>query len=369
MRILVNASNLKAGGGLQVADSVCRELYKFPQHRFTIVLSSQLTITRHDIEGYPNTEVYEYNVRNNLSTLVLGRDKFLDGLVDKKKIDAVMTVFGPSRWEPRCPHLCGFAMAFHVIPESPYYGRMGKVELMKSKIHNKVYEYFFQRTTKNFYTENPFITDRLRALFKETNVYTVTNYYNQVFDHPEQWVEKTLPAFDGTTLLTLSNSYPHKNLEITAEVARILAEQHPDFNFRFVISINREQMRADLNGIDNTFVFLGTVGIKECPSLYQQCDIAFQPTLIECFTATYPEAMRMERPIVTTDLEFARGLCGDAAEYYSAIDAQSCADAIYKVATDDGIRRRLVSNGKEQLKKFDNSQQRAEKLIKLVERL
>lgn len=37
------------------------------------------------------------------------------------------------------------------------------------------------------------------------------------------------------------------------------------------------------------------------------------PSLLECFTATYPEAMRMERPIVTTDLAFAQGLCGEAA--------------------------------------------------------
>ena len=103
--------------------------------------------------------------------------------------------------------------------------------------------------------------------------------------------------------------------------------------------------------------------------MYQQCDIVFQPTLLECFTAAYPEAMRMERPIITTDLEFARGLCGKAAEYYSAIDAQACADAIYKVASDKLLRERLVAEGKEQLKKFDNYSQRAEKLIKLTEEI
>jgi len=45
MNFLINASNLKAGGGLQVADSICEELYKFTLHRFVCVLSSALKET------------------------------------------------------------------------------------------------------------------------------------------------------------------------------------------------------------------------------------------------------------------------------------------------------------------------------------
>ena len=117
------------------------------------------------------------------------------------------------------------------------------------------------------------------------------------------------------------------------------------------------------------FVFVGKVDIAECPNLYKQADIMFMPTLIECFTATYPEAMRMEVPIVTTDLEFARGLCEDAACYYSAIDPASAAEAIYKVATDKAYVRQLVLNGKRQLLTYDNYEQRVEKLINHLEEL
>jgi glycosyltransferase involved in cell wall biosynthesis len=95
----------------------------------------------------------------------------------------------------------------------------------------------------------------------------------------------------------------------------------------------------------------------------------FLPTLLECFTATYPEAMRMEKPIITTDMEFARGLCKDAACYYSPVDAAEAAEAIYKVATDKEYAARLVKNGKKQLQAFDNYEQRAEKLIKILEEI
>ena len=75
--------------------------------------------------------------------------------------------------------------------------------------------------------------------------------------------------------------------------------------------------------------------ITECPSLYEQADVMFQPTLLECFSATYPEAMKMQRPIVTTDIEFAHGLCGPAAHYYSPLSAEDAARAEGFVGTDD----------------------------------
>ena len=79
--------------------------------------------------------------------------------------------------------------------------------------------------------------------------------------------------------------------------------------------------------------------------------------------------MRMEKPIVTTDLAYARQLCGDAACYYSALDAEAAADAIYKGATDKDYAAQLVSNGRKQLLQFDTYEQRANKLMKIVENI
>ena len=359
---LINCSNLKQGGGLQVADSVCRELKLFQQHYFVVVLSSSFPDTLSVISDFPNIELYTYDIQNNLKTLFLGRDAYLDGLVEEKKVDAVLTIFGPSRWRPRCKHLCGFARAQLIKNVNPNVNAN-----FRERLTLAIWRWGFRRSSDTFYTENQYISSMLPKLLGDVRVFTVTNYYNQVFDKPELWKKKTLPDFDGVTLLTISNAYPHKKLEIAAEVTRILKKEHPDFRFRFVYSIEREQLKADLSGIEEHFVFIGTVDISECPSLYRQSDIAFQPTLMECFTATYPEAMRMEVPIVTTDLEFARGLCGDAACYYSAMDAKSCAEAIYKMATDKEYVNNLVVNGKKQLKNFDNYEQRAEKLVMILE--
>ncbi len=369
MNILINATNLKAGGGLQVADSICRELWRFSQHHFIVVLSSFFGNTCTAIGKISNATLYTHDIKGDMETMIGGREKFLDNLVKEARVDIVLTVFGPSVWIPKVPHLCGFARAQMVIKESPFYAQMGKKQLLMQRLRGFIRERAFKRCSKYFYTENPYISTRLEKMWSGKKVYTVTNYYNQVFDHPEQWKEKVLPKFNGITLLTIATPYPHKNLTIAAESAKLLREQHPDLKFRFVFSIERSEFLADITGMEAYFEFVGKVDISECPSLYQQCDIVFQPSLLECFTAAYPEAMRMERPIVTTDLEFARGLCGEAAEYYSAIGAQACAESIYKVATDMDLRENLVDRGKEQLKCFDNYEQRAEKLIKIIERI
>ena len=204
-------------------------------------------------------------------------------------------------------------------------------------------------------------------LFKGSNVYTVTNYYNQVFDDKSLWKNKTLPVFEGITLLTVTAAYPHKNLKISLDIVKSIKIKHPDLNVRFVFTIDKEQFVPVPKDIENNFLFIGKVDISECPSLYEQSDIMFQPTLLECFTATYPEAMKMEKPIITTDLDFARGLCEDAAVYYSPLSAEDAAEKILYVAKHKKVQEQLIEAGKKQLLKYDTYTQRTDKLIHLLE--
>ena len=368
MNFLVNCSNLKAGGGLQVADSICGQLVKYPQHHFVVVLSNYLDTTKERINSYSNVEVLTYNIPNSFRTIVLGRDKTLERLVNINNINAVLTVFGPSRWKPQVPHLSGFALPQLVIPESPYFTRMNRMERIKWYFWKAIRKWSLKRSANIFWTENPYISDRLKVLMKgQADVYTASNYYNQVFDMPEKWKRSIiLPPFQGVTCLTVASPSKHKNFGIIVDIIRYLRKTYPNFKVRFVLTCKYEQWPL-ADDVMESVVYVGKTDVSECPHLYNQADIMFMPTLLECFSATYPEAMRMGVPIVTTDLEFARGLCGDAACYYSAIEAEAAAEAIYKVSCDKEYAKRLVDNGKEQLKSFDNYEQRTKKLVKILE--
>lgn len=369
MNYLINCSNLKNGGGLQVADSVCGQLNHFQQHHFVVVLSAFLTATLDRIKVYANVEVFTYNIPDSFKSIVCGKDSYLDGLVLQYKVDAVLTIFGPSRWRPRVPHLSGFALPQLVIPGSPFFQNMSCKERLRWKVWISVRKWSLKRSADCFWTENPYISNLLGKLFRNVKIYTVSNYYNQVFDSPGKWKRSiTLPPFDGITCLSVSSPTSHKNFGILEGVIRYLRRVHPEFKVRFVLTFTIDKLPL-MEDVRDNIVYVGKTDVSECPYLYEQADIMFMPTLLECFTATYPEAMRMGVPIVTTDLEFAKGLCADAACYYSAIDPIAAAEAIYKVATDEVYRLKLTSNGKEQLKKFDNYEQRAKKLVGILEEM
>lgn len=353
------------GGGVQVADSLCCMLSNYKQHQFIVVLSSWMEATQEKISNYDNVTTHIYSIKKSVKTLMLGRDAFLDKLVDNHEINVVLTVFGPSWWIPRVTHLSGFARPHLVQKESPYFNNISFSERLKLLF----IKWSFNRCSKNYWTENPLISESLKTLFPNKEVFTITNYYNQVFDKPNCWKQKKLPKFSGNTFLTVSAPHANKNLKIALDVARILRKKNPSFVFRFVFTIDEADYPQVPNELKGNFLFVGRVTIEECPSLYQQADIMFQPSLLECFSASYPEAMKMSVPIVTTDLAFAKGLCGDAAVYYSAIDAADAANKLYEVSHNEQLKCGLIAKGVERLKKFDDYNKRADKLISLCEQI
>ena len=232
MRVLVNASNLKQGGGVQVADSFCRYLDRYPSHHFYVVLPPVLQSTSKIISLFPNVTVYTHDFRNSISSLLFQKDSFLDSLVKEKEVDVVLTVFGPSRWKPKVPHLCGFARGQILPMDSPYLNTLS----MREKVFNRIVKASFARSADYYWTENSAVSVLLEQVFPDKKVYTVSNSYNQVYDDKIRWQEYKLPVFDGITLLTITNSYPHKNLSISIRIAQALERKHPDLRFRFVLT-------------------------------------------------------------------------------------------------------------------------------------
>jgi len=129
-----------------------------------------------------------------------------------------------------------------------------------------------------------------------------------------------------------------------------------------VLTIEPEIFERIFKGFDNV-INIGTVEPRFCPYLYQHCDMVLAPTLLEIFSALYPEAMYMQKPILTTDLPFARTICGDAALYFDPASAADAAQKIQQLMEDAGLRSRLVANGLQQLRQFDLPEQRFRKIV------
>ena len=140
-------------------------------------------------------------------------------------------------------------------------------------------------------------------------------------------------------------------------------------NIEFVLTLKEVDFKSKIGTEIENILNIGPVKPAECPSLYAECDIMFLPTLAECFSASYPEAMVMGKPIITTDLGFARSICGEAALYFEPQNAVAAADAIEKLLNDDTLWGDLVQKGRERLKVFDTPAGRAKKYLELCKQL
>lgn len=355
MRIVINASNLKIGGGLQVAESLIRELPAFREHEFLVFVSDKLSSLLKDFCEQDGIHIIPYNIHAGIFNAIWNRNHQLDRYTAEFKADAVFTIFGPSYWRPKVFHFCGFAIPHYVYnsTDTPFFSHLGKKQIIRLEIMRFLQMFSLQHSADVFVTETHDASQRLANLMRGQQVVTVPNCCNQIFDSPERQKDIEIPDFQGVTLLTVSAWYPHKNLDRLLGAAEYLKEKYPDFKFRFVLTISDEALGIPLYLKEN-FLLIGKIPIDVLPSLYRQSNMMILPSLLECFSVSYLEAMKSRLPILTSDLAFARDVCGEAAKYFNPESSSSVGEAIYSLASEALEQNILIEKGQYKLKDYPN---------------
>jgi glycosyltransferase involved in cell wall biosynthesis len=365
MRILVNASNIHVGGGTQVALSFINLLKDFRHYQFCIFASSKV-YEQINFELLPkDIEVHEINF--GLKEWLLGKSKAMLIAEEKFSPDVVFTIFGPSYWTPKSKHLTGFAMPWLINPETKAFGELSLKMLFIKKTQNLVKGYFVKKNSNYFVVETEDVKNRLNKFFKIplSNTWVVDNTYNQHFKGVS--ISKTNTE-EYLRLITITANYPHKNLRIIKKVLPILIERN--LKVCFTLSIPADDFKNTFGEESAYLKNLGPVSSKDCPKHYNDSDALFLPTLLECFTASYPEAMIMERPILTSDLPFARQICGEGnALFFDPLNAVDIADKIEKLVKDEKLYDDLVQRGLSRVKDFCSSEERANSYISILEEI
>src|SRR5690606_10997307 len=232
---------------------------------------------------------------------------------------------GPSYFHSRAPQIIGYNLPLYVYPESPYVQQWSLLKKLRMTLRQKAHFYFFKRDASAYVVQTDDVNTRLRKSLGENEIFTVSNTVNGFYNNPPNYPPKLRTKKRGTfRFLTPSAYYPHKNLELIPSVLKAL-KQDGIQNVEFVLTLKPKDYMERI-GYHPRIHNVGPVRPEECPALYQECDGLFLPTLAECFSASYPEAMKMEKPIVTTDLGFAKSICGMAALYFEPMDATAATE-------------------------------------------
>jgi glycosyltransferase involved in cell wall biosynthesis len=370
MNIIINTSNLYVGGGVQVALSFINELNNVSEENNYHVFVSKAVRDQIDYRVFSDKFKF-YFIPKSPSHLIkrLKITKFLSNLEEKIMPDVVFTVFGPSYWRPKARHVVGFALGWITNPASEAYKTLNFKQKIKRRLDTIYKSYYLKRDTDIYIVETEDVKEKLFKVFNisKEKTFVVGNIHSSFFngkDYPAfKLLDKKKKEF---RLVTIAHNYSHKNIKIIKEVLPYLKDR--EMNYKFFITIDDESYNSLFKNYKEQVINLGPVKSKYCPSLYKQCDALFLPTLLESFTASYPEAMKMKKPICTSDLSFAHSICHGAALYFDPLDSKDIADKIMQLAENKSLQKELISKGTERLKDFETAESRASKYLEVCKK-
>lgn len=359
MKLIINTTNILVGGAFQRALSFVRELKEFGKDEYHVFYRNEFS-EQIDISTYPNN-FYFYLIEESPAS-ILNRKKIItqfNSLEAQIKPDLVFSFVGPAYWRPKSIHLVGYAVP-HIVYNDLYYLKSASLKTKLEMIYKK---WWTKREADYWVVQTLDVQDRLsnRIGVPIHKVFLVSNGPGKQYDNIV--VKKKEVASNVKKLLMISTFRPSKNFEIIKQVVPLLKEDK--YKYEFHITIKQEDYTKHFSGFEDTVINHGHVKAVDCPEMYNDCDAMFLPSHLECFSASYTEAMRMEKPILTSDLPFAHTVCEDAALYFDNLSADDVAKKIKLLFHDKTLYDNLVENAKQQLNKFDSSKNQAKKYLEI----
>jgi glycosyltransferase involved in cell wall biosynthesis len=371
MKLIINTASSDRGGSIQVALSFLEECKGITEHQYFVFVSPNLRRQVNAVSFPENFRFYEMDQRPSTRVFSLNpMSRLFSKLEAEIQPDCVFTTSGPAYWRPQAPHLIGYNLPHYIYRESPFWQRVKFRDRLSFNLKGLLIRWFFRRDGDAFVVQTDDVKKRLERFLGKTGAHTVSNTCSSVYREREHFSNK-LPVRgnDEFRMLTLSALHLHKNLEIIREVAQQL-RQRGVAGIKFILTIPQSDYDS-VFGSDylSEVLTVGPVLPIECPSLYGECDAMFLPTLLECFSASYPEAMMMQKPILTSDLGFARTVCGESALYFDPLNPADISDKIEYLIGFPDRQSSLVKLGVERVKLFNSPVQRALAYLELCQNL
>lgn len=366
MNILINASNLHAGGGVQVATSFIKELSKdsFKPYLYNILVSSSvhrnLQSKNFDESLFKSYEIFDS--KGLVHSLFFSYKKL-------KGFDTVFSVFGAVYVFPRLKnHIVGFADPWIANPKNEVFYKYSNFTKLITTIKLSIKKFFFLNCD-HLIVELPHVRDALMSdkLLSNKNISVVENAISEIFFKPNEWlpINLNINLNADMTLGFLGRSYEHKNLKILIDVNEVLIGKY-NLRCNFIFTLTESEMEVNnFNEIPN-FFSSGSITVNQCPSFYELIDALIFPSLLECFSVTPLEAMIMKKKVIASNRKFIRDVCQDHALYFDPLNPNNIADVIYHYFLDVNDNSLKIEKAYSHAIGFSSANERAQKYIEII---
>ena len=352
MKIALVAHNLSVAGGLSVGKNIIKTMPEIaPMHEYLMVVPKG--------RQYPAFEDHSHIDVLQCPSMPLWKRWYWEKTTLRKRLgqfqpDWIWALGNIAIGYPDCPQSLLLHNPHRVYPAS----------LTKSSLYERAFKrssnFLLKRSLKylnNVYCQTETMADRFssRYGFPRDRVFLCPNAFSISITHGDQIPQKLAPYQEMFILFVLTKYYKHKNLERIVEMFEKYREELHDVICVIPLAENQGPKAAQLikrikkHCLDKNILCTGAIQQEELGDYFHASDIMFLPTLLESFSGTYLEAMMLETPILTSDLDFAREICGDAAEYINPYSIESMKNGILRLKSSAERRRELVNSGKERV--------------------
>lgn len=367
MNILINATNLHVGGGVQVASSFISELPDLLRDNKSFevsVLCSEI-VNKNLVSGLDKSFFKKFEVQNVYGLSILTRNiksKF-------NGFDVCFTVFGPFYFNPKVKkHICGFAQPWIAYPNNDVYSNLNLIDKFKSRLKFSIQSHIFKQYDQ-LIVEQQHVKDALVNIgYSQDKIAVVSNCVSTIYDMPILW--KSL-NFDRSKLKYdinlgfIGRAYLHKNISVLKTVNDILINKY-QFFCNFIFTFTKEEMDLlDFTHVDN-FLTVGAIQVDQCPAFYNLLDALIFPSLLECFSASPIEAMKMDKTVIASGYPFVREVCGDAAFYFDPLSANDIASTIFNAFANRMLREKKKQLGALLVNNLPSAKDRAISYLNII---
>lgn len=366
--MLLNASNLHVGGGVQVATSVISELSllaNLPEN-LTVWASSEVDANLKSL-GCDLSSLPAYEVVNTYGIKAI----FSSAIAKTKSFDRVFTIFGPlySLFNKNF-NIVGFAQPWIIYPNNEISKELSFWKRMMIQLKFSMQTFFFCRSD-HFIVELEHVATGLqrKVTTKANDISIIYNCINAIYFNEDKW--RDIPLIDNGNKIKLGfvgRNYKHKNTQLFPAIAHYLLNEY-NLEAEFYVTFNEDEWLACSNEFKKYVKNIGVLSIAQCPSFYKSMDAVVFPSLLECFSATPLEAMVMKTPLFASDRPFNRDICKNYAIYFDPLNAQDAAKKIadyFLVNRNSPESNHILDMARQHALSFPDAKERAKKYLQCL---
>jgi len=337
MHVLIDASNTTAAGPRTLVSDLLPSLIRGMDGWMATVLLPDEQIFRDLPIGSRTSTIFLRTAPAKLNDLYRLKRLYWDIslIVQKTSPDVVLTLGDLGALRLNCPQIIFLHNAHFVYPSREIEGFTWP--LIK-RIYMVQHFKWILRSAKRVIVQTPIMAKRLSERYSFAPEQIV-----QIAQAIPKHVAAGLGSQTGfapiqdchkeVRLLFLSAYYSHKNHAILPLVGKELHRRGMSSEVHIFTTLGGEgsglrSLQREIELYSDVITNLGNLPSSQVGNALHSSSALFLPSVIESYGNIYLEAMACGVPILTSDRDFARWMCGDLAFYFDPFDAVSIVDSI-----------------------------------------